>query len=256
MSIGPAIIKMGRHTHYRAVPEIGVDAETAIDWYVKKYQEDKLSSAETQQLVQFFEPLLDTMGELLNDFRIDRKESFDVIITLLASGRKEWIKSSSESKIRYVREYYQKEGIDEIRFDLTLSFLDFAKKYCWEQVSFYRKVYLHFGVYLGRQIAKKLSDIIHESMAILPVIEQEEKLTTRFDNESETLVFALLTQKQRQVLRMYYQDGYNDRQIAQKMSQHINTVNAFRRKVLEFLEQTTGRAIVQRHRVTGRLHAA
>lgn len=179
-------------------------------------------------------------------------------------------------RFNFIVETYGQLAEDDITTDLRMLFLVLAKRYkqmgknfcaylynsfCWEVSRHitkfiknpanipYRKVeYEDYMQTCSEQaIENSFEDKIYENSQGIPDI-------TWVNGESCSDLFLTLTPLERKLVVKYYLEDYNDRQISELYSMHINTVNQKRRKAVAKIAEATGHDIsqVKRNRKSGK----
>lgn len=179
-------------------------------------------------------------------------------------------------KFNFVIETYGKVAEEDMISDLNMCFLTLAKRYKAIGKNFCAYVYNTYRHEVARHIKKFINnplsiqyknyqyedcingekdvhidiayeDNYYESATGLPDL-------TWIAGQSCSDVFNKLTPFQRKVLIKYYLEDWNDRQIAENMGAHINTVNQKRRDAIELLcsEFNINKDNIKRSRKSGK----
>lgn len=164
-------------------------------------------------------------------------------------------------KFNFVIETYGKISEDDMLSDLNMWLLILAKRYKNVGKNFCAYVYNSYRYEVARHIKKFINNplnIWYKNLYYEDWIQSENKIEELIyeDNYYESLtglpdftwingqscanIFSSLTTFQRKILVKYYLEDWNDRQIAQYLGAHINTVNQKRRDAISLLCKNTG----------------
>lgn len=179
-------------------------------------------------------------------------------------------------KFNFVIETYGKISEEDMISDLNMCFLTLAKRYKAIGKNYCAYVYNTYRHEVARHIKKFIQnplsiqyknyqyedcingekdvhidisyeDNYYESSTGLPDI-------TWVKGQSCSDVFNKLSSFQRRILIKYYLEDWNDRQIAENMGAHINTVNQKRRNAIDILCKELGinKSMIKRSRKSGK----
>lgn len=163
-------------------------------------------------------------------------------------------------RFNFILETYGKLPEEDITIDLQMLILTMAKRYQPQGRNFCAYVYNSYRFEVSRHIKKYFKDPInvpYKHYEYDDYMEQED-VYNEFDEALEskyyedamglpditwisgltaTEMFEDLTPVERKMLVKYYLEDWNDRQISQEFSIHINTVNQIRRSAVEKLAE-------------------
>lgn len=162
------------------------------------------------------------------------------------------------TKFNFVIETYGKCNEEDILADLKVALLTLAKRYKNVGKNFCAYVYNVYSYEVARHIKKWIKNplnIHYKNCQFEDWVNNEKRYSTlEFkyeDNYYESLtglpdftwisgqscadIFNCLTVFQRKILVKYYLEDWNDRQIAEYLGAHINTVNQKRRDAVDLL---------------------
>lgn len=179
-------------------------------------------------------------------------------------------------KFNFVIETYGKASEEDIIADLNMCFLILAKRYKAIGKNFCAYVYNSYRHEMARHIKKfiqnplniqyknyKYEDCINGEKDIQIDISYEDNYYenstglpdfTWISGQSCSDAFNKLSTFQRKILIKYYLEDWNDRQIAENMGAHINTVNQKRRNAVDILCNELGvdKEMIKRSRKSGK----
>ena len=179
-------------------------------------------------------------------------------------------------KFNFVIETYGKISEEDMEADLNMCLLILAKRYKVVGKNFCGYVYNAFRHEVARHIKRfignplniqyknfQFEDWVNSDDTSVKVLEYEdnyyENLTglpdiSWINGQYCADIFKELTTFQRKILVKYYLEDWNDRQIAEYLGAHINTVNQKRREAIELLclEQDIDKSTLKRSRNSGK----
>lgn len=179
-------------------------------------------------------------------------------------------------KFNFVIETYGKVAEEDIVADLHMCFLTLAKRYKAIGKNFCAYVYNTYRHEVARHIKKFINnplsiqyknyqyeDCINGDKDVYIDISYEDNYyesstglpdLTWIQGQSCSEIFNKLTPFQRKILVKYYLEDWNDRQIAENMGAHINTVNQKRRDAIDLLCEEMGinKNTIKRSRKSGK----
>ena len=179
-------------------------------------------------------------------------------------------------KFNFVIETYGKISEEDMEADLNMCLLILAKRYKVVGKNFCGYVYNAFRHEVARHIKRfignplniqyknfQFEDWVNSDDTSVKVLEYEdnyyENLTglpdiSWINGQYCADIFKKLTTFQRKILAKYYLEDWNDRQIAEYLGAHINTVNQKRREAIELLclEQGVDKSTLKRSRNSGK----
>lgn len=179
-------------------------------------------------------------------------------------------------KFNFVIETYGKISEEDMEADLNMCLLILAKRYKVVGKNFCGYVYNAFRHEVARHIKRfignplniqyknfQFEDWVNSDDTSVKVLEYEdnyyENLTglpdiSWINGQYCADIFKELTTFQRKILVKYYLEDWNDRQIAEYLGAHINTVNQKRREAIELLclEQGVDKSTLKRSRNSGK----
>lgn len=160
-------------------------------------------------------------------------------------------------KFNFVIETYGKVSEEDIISDLNMCFLTLAKRYKQVGKNFCAYVYNSYRHEVARHIKKYINnplsiqyknyqyeDCINGENDLFIDVSYEDNYYesntglpdfTWISGQSCSDVFNVLTTFQRKILIKYYLEDWNDKQIANYLGAHINTVNQKRRDAIKLL---------------------
>jgi len=179
-------------------------------------------------------------------------------------------------KFAFVTETYGKCDPNDIMSDLQMLFLVLVKRYKQMGKNFCAYLYNSYGYEVSRHIKKYTKNPVNipyrnvEYEDFMQTYSEramedcfEDKIyensqgipdSTWMSGESCSDLFRSLSKEERKLIIKYYMEDYNDRQIAEEFSMHINTVNQKRRKAVNKLASILGvdPKSIQRSRNSGK----
>lgn len=188
------------------------------------------------------------------------------------------IRAAINQRFNFVKETYGILDEDEIMNDLKFLFMTLARRYRQMGRNYCGYVYNAYCYEVARHVKKfidnpanihyrniEYEEYIHKSVNETTVEDKpfEERLfindlgipdTAWINGIGCSEVFEQLTPLERRLIIKYYLEDCNDRQIAEKLGMHINTVNARRRSAVEYIADTLGfdRSQIKRNRKSGK----
>ena len=176
-------------------------------------------------------------------------------------------------KFNFIIEGYGQQSEEEIMNDLKMLFLILAKRYKNVGRSFCCYVYNLYRYEVFRHIQKYQRDIANFHYKITTLDKCEESFFDDYSYFEEDVcednqglpnqdwidgavcsdIFKNLSSQDRFILSKYYLQNWNDKQIAQYLGKHINTINNIRKRILKTLCNNMNMDITDiiRHRNSG-----
>lgn len=175
-----------------------------------------------------------------------------------------FLRSCGSDSYYCVREFYCKlKSEEEVWSDIYTSFIEVVNRYEYKDRHFAAYVHNVLGYELGRTIHRSLRDMrdhkgltanffdtdanlsnyrdtIENNLDTIIGYEEEVELTDKWIEENqkkEDSLFHMLNQKERRIVKMYYDDNFPDTLIANKLYMHINTVNKARKGAIKKIEE-------------------
>lgn len=250
------------------------------------------AKAAIEELIERFYPLFKKYLVLLKSGQINFNDTemkhfvytFMVEGNLKAALKRKYQSASARAPIyqrfNFVKETYGTLSEDEIMSDLQMLFVILAKRYKQMGKSFCGYLYNCYYHEVSRHIKKHIGNIVnipyknseYEDYMQKSVDELkredipfEERLfetsegipdTSWTNGETCSDIFDndRLTTLERKILIMYYLEDYNDRQVAESLGMHINTVNQKRRFAAESIAEALGcdKSKIKRNRKSGK----
>lgn len=179
-------------------------------------------------------------------------------------------------KFNFVIETYGKISEEDMISDLNMCFLTLAKRYKAIGKNYCAYVYNTYRHEVARHIKKfiqnplsvqyknyQYEDCINGEKDVHIDISYEDNYyesstglpdVTWIKGQSCSEAFNKLSAFQRRILIKYYLEDWNDRQIAENMGAHINTVNQKRRNAIDILCKELGinKSMIKRSRKSGK----
>lgn len=179
-------------------------------------------------------------------------------------------------KFNFVIETYGKISEEDMEADLNMCLLILAKRYKIVGKNFCGYVYNAFRHEVARHIKRfignplniqyknfQFEDWVNSDDTAVKVLEYEDNYYENITGLPDISwingqycadIFKELTTFQRKILVKYYLEDWNDRQIAEYLGAHINTVNQKRREAIELLclEQGIDKSTLKRSRNSGK----
>lgn len=228
--------------------------------------EVKLAKAAAKELLDRFNPLFKKYIMLFKTGQIDFKDSDmkTFVGTFIDDPRLHRALKRQKSRSEYRADIYKKFGFiletygqlseEEILIDLQMLLLILAKRYKNVGKNFCAYVHNCFRYEVSRHIKKYIKnpinisykntsyedtnngleddniDIIHEDLYYEPENGIPDMSWISGNTCSET--FSILSSLERKIIVKYYAEEHNDKQIADLLGLHINTVNQKRRQAI------------------------
>lgn len=270
------------------------DIENYVTLYKKQFEpgatakDIRLSQDAAHELIIRFNPLFKKYIMLFKTGQIDFKDS-DVktfVSTFIDDPRLHRALKRQKSRTEYRSDIYKKFGFvletygqlteEEILTDMQMLLLVLAKRYKQVGKNFCAYVHNCFRYEVSRHIKKYIKnplnityknvpyensefgckdgemDAIHEDVYYEP--ENGVPNATWINGETCSELFGMLTPLERKIVVKYYAEEYNDKQIADALGLHINTVNQKRRQAVAILASSLNIDLdsVKRNRHSGR----
>lgn len=270
------------------------DIEEYVMIYKKQFEpgatskDIKEAKNAAQKLVTRFNPLFKKYIMLFKTGQIDFKDS-DVktfVSTFIDDPRLHRALKRQKSKTEYRSDIYKKFGFvletygqlpeEDILIDMQMLLLILAKRYKQVGKNFCAYVHNCFRYEVSRHIKKYIKNplnisykntsyedtsngegdhnitMIHEDLYYEP--HNGIPNITWINGETCSAIFSLLNLLERKIIVKYYAEEYNDKQIADALGLHINTVNQKRRQAIAKLasELNIDLDSVRRNRHSGR----
>lgn len=270
------------------------DIENFVMLYKKQFEQDATPADIDQgkksagELILRFNPLFKKYIMLFKTGQIDFKDS-DIktfISTFIDNPRLHRALKRQKSRTEYRSDIYKKFGFvletygkleeEDILIDLQMLLLVLAKRYKNVGKNFCAYVHNCFRYEVSRHVKKYIKnplnisykntsyenselgyrdgdlDSIHEDLYHEP--ENGIPNITWINGETCSEIFSLLNPLERKIIVKYYAEEYNDKQIADALGLHINTVNQKRRQAIAKLatELNIDLNTVKRNRHSGR----
>lgn len=270
------------------------EIENLVAKYKKQFEEEateqtiKEAKAAAQELITRFNPLFKKYVMLFKTGQIDFKDSDAKIFigTFIDDPRLHRALKRQKSRTEYRADIYKKFGFvletygqlpeEDILTDLQMLLLVLAKRYKQVGKNFCAYVHNCFRYEVSRHIKKFIKnplnisykntsyedtnnsseenciDMVCEDMYHEP--ENGIPNATWINGETCSEIFSLLNPLERKIIVKYYAEEYNDKQIADSLGLHINTVNQKRRQAVATLANSLGIDLdsVKRNRHSGR----
>lgn len=254
-----------RLEEWNAIEELVLDYKLQFGEHATKDDILRAKEAATE-LIQNFHPLFKKYLTLIKTAQVDFKDwemkrfvlSFIGDAELKAELKKEAQNAESRkqiiAKFNFVRETYGALPTDVILIDLQMLLLVLAKRYKQMGYNFCAYVYNAYSYEVSRHIKRFIENPsnIHYRNCEYEDYMQSVKDTLieegLIDKSYETNIgipdmswvqgttcsdmFEALSPLERKIIIKYYLEEYNDRQIAEDMGLHINTVNQKRRQAV------------------------
>lgn len=166
--------------------------------------------------------------------------------------RKVWILE----KIFYMRACFRQFSMEDIESELKAILISKINRYEDVGKSFLGYVASTFHYDVARfikEITKEQTawnprtdslngevNIDHLPYEYLSAAESDDILNDQFIFDPSLDVFKVLTPQERHVLKLYFEDGLMDKEIADRKGVHINTQSTFKRNAIHKLEAITG----------------
>lgn len=270
------------------------EIENYVNLYKKQFEpgateeEIMISKDAAYQLVTRFNPLFKKYIMLFKTGQIDFKDS-DVktfISTFIDDPRLHRALKRQKSRAEYRADIYKRFGFvletygqlqeEEILIDLQMLLLVLAKRYKQVGKNFCAYVHNCFRYEVSRHVKKYIKnpinisykntsyedasngigdnelELIHEDTYLEPADGIPNGTWISGDTCSE--LFGSLNPLERKIIVKYYAEEYNDKQIADMLGLHINTVNQKRRQAVATLAKNLNIDLdmVKRNRHSGR----
>lgn len=270
------------------------DIENCVNLYKKQFEpgatddDIKISKEAAGELVTRFNPLFKKYIMLFKTGQIDFKDS-DIktfISTFIDDPRLHRALKRQKSRAEYRSDIYKRFGFiietygqlseEDILIDLQMLLLVLAKRYRHVGKNFCAYVHNCFRYEVSRHIKKYIKnpinityknvsyeitelgfkdgdmDSIHEDVYYEP--ENGIPNGTWINGETCSELFGILNPLERKIVVKYYAEEYNDKQIADSLGLHINTVNQKRRQAVATLASVLNIDLnsVKRNRHSGR----
>jgi len=253
-------------------------------------QQIEQSKQAAENLIKKFYPLFKKYNVLLKSGQIDFNDS-EMKMFVASFIDEEPLKKALHRRIQkaafrqqiyqrfnFVKETYGSLPEDEIKIDLDMIFLEMAKRYKAIGRSFCGYLYNSFRYEVSRHIKKFTRNPLNihyrnceyeDYMKSADVEEgfEEACFEDKFYENSVGIpdlswisgkncsdIFQCLTPLERKLLVKYYMEEWNDRQIAEEFSIHINTCNQKRRQAVAKLAAVLGinEEDIKRNRKSGK----
>lgn len=270
------------------------DIENYVQLYQKQFAPDAteqdmaLAKDAALELITRFNPLFKKYIMLFKTGQIDFKDS-DVktfISTFIDDPRLHRALKRQKSRTEYRSDIYKRFGFvietygqlpeEDILIDLQMLLLVLAKRYKQVGKNFCAYVHNCFRYEVSRHIKKYIKNPINISYknisyedttngmgdSELNLIHEDVYLepsngipnATWISGDTCSDVFNILSPLERKIIVKYYCEEYNDKQIADSLGLHINTVNQKRRQAVSVLatELNIDLSMVRRNRHSGR----
>lgn len=270
------------------------DIENYVTLYKKQFEEGasikdiEISKDAALELVNRFNPLFKKYIMLFKTGQIDFKDS-DIktfVSTFIDDPRLHRALKRQKSRTEYRSDIYKRFGFvletygqlteEEILIDMQMLLLVLAKRYKQVGKNFCAYVRNCFRYEVSRHIKKYIKNPLNISYKNVPYENSEfgyrdgdidsihEDLyhepengipnATWINGETCSELFSVLNPLERKIIVKYYAEEYNDKQIADALGLHINTVNQKRRQAVSILasELNIDLDTVKRNRHSGR----
>ena len=271
---------------YEIIEELVMTYKTQFNPDATIADKEKADRA-SEQLLKCFEPLFKKyillMKTIKMDFTDKEQKSF-VRMFMPEKQLKQALKRKKitakfrapiQNRFNFIRETYGSQTEEEILTDLQILFFTLLKRYKQMGKNFCAYLYRSYGYEVARHIKKytnNLANIPYRSVEYTEYIQSpnnmnedcfEDKIyeddmgipdLSWISGECCSNIFLQLSNLERKLLIKYYLEDYNDRQIAEEFSMHINTVNQKRRIAIQKLAKETGIDFsqVKRNRKSGK----
>lgn len=219
--------------------------------------------------IEFSDPDIKSfVGTFIDDPRLHR--------ALKRQKSKKEYRAGIYKKFGFILGTYGQLSKNEMLSDLQMSLLILAKRYKQVGKNFCAYVYNCFRYEVSRTIKKHIEnplslnykncsyedfksksidkelEIVHEDL----YYESDNGIPNMLWITGETCsdIFSILTTVERKIVVKYYAEEYNDKQIAEMLGLHINTINQKRRQAIIKIANTSGIDIskIKRNRHSGR----
>ena len=270
------------------------DIERYVMLYKKQFEPNATSADISEskeaahQLVTRFNPLFKKYIMLFKTGQIDFKDSDmkTFISTFIDDPRLHRALKRTKSRTEYRSDIYKKFGFvletygqlpeEDILIDMQMLLLVLAKRYKQVGKNFCAYVHNCFRYEVSRHIKKYIKNplnisykntsyedanngsgdedmnMIHEDQYYEP--EHGVPNMTWISGDTCSEIFSILNSLERKIIVKYYAEEYNDKQIADALGLHINTINQKRRQAIAKLasELNIDLDSVKRNRHSGR----
>lgn len=254
---------MKHHKDFDFTPE-------EIETMVLQYKENKDQKI-ILLLLKSFEPLLKKYFLLSTKKKAYFDDGAKAFIASVTNGLYlKGVKNENELKrfVNIIADAYRLEEPMDIKQDLNYVFIKLINNYEPKGSLFVSYINYSFPYEFGRIVKNRINgptinnaitigsydNYIDKKVFIEPPddgIDEFGYLTEKWPAlEPDMNVFNVLTAEERELLMLYYQDLFNDKQLSDLMNVHINTVNQKRRHAVAKLEKVLGIKAV-RARVSG-----